>query len=117
MVGTKKEQSRRLFFCPVPKKYVTPDGFEPGKWIQEQRSKYLGLSIYEISDDRIDMLEEIGMFWKDLKNAEWDWFVGLLRECSQIKNMGRVRWEGDSEDYFFQYFLDRIKNGFVKLNV
>ena len=27
------------------------------------------------------MLEEIGMFWKDLKNAEWDWFVGLLREC------------------------------------
>lgn len=27
------------------------------------------------------MLEDIGMFWEDLKNAEWDWFVGLLREC------------------------------------
>lgn len=21
------------------------------------------------------------MFWEDIKNAEWDWFVGLLREC------------------------------------
>lgn len=34
-----------------------------------------------ISDDKIDMLEDIGMFWEDLKNAKWDWFVGLLREC------------------------------------
>lgn len=72
------EENGHLF---VPKKYVTPDGFELGKWIQDQRSRYLGLSRYEISDDRIDMLEEIGMFWEDLKNAEWDWFVGLLREC------------------------------------
>ena len=65
----------------VPQKYVTSDGFELGKWIQEQRNRYLGLSRYEISDEKIDMLEEIGMFWEDLKNAEWDWFVGLLREC------------------------------------
>lgn len=75
------EENGHLF---VPKKYVTPDGFELGKWIQEQRSRYLGLSRYEISDDRIDRLEEIGMFWEDLKNAEWDWFVGLLRECIRV---------------------------------
>lgn len=72
------EENGHLF---VPKKYVTSDGFTLGKWIWEQRDRYLGLSSYEISDDRIDMLEEIGMFWEDLKNAEWDWFVGLLREC------------------------------------
>lgn len=72
------EENGHLF---VPKKYVTSDGFDLGKWIWEQRDRYLGLSKYEISDDRIDMLEEIGMFWEDLKNAEWDWFVGLLREC------------------------------------
>lgn len=65
----------------VERKYVTSDGFELGKWIWEQRDRYLGLSQYEISDDRIDMLEDIGMFWEDLKNAQWDWFVGLLREC------------------------------------
>ena len=72
------EENGHLF---VPKKYVAPDGFELGKWIQEQRSRYLGLSRYEISDEKIDMLEDIGMFWEDLKNAKWDWFVGLLREC------------------------------------
>lgn len=72
------EENGHLF---VPKKYMTDDGFELGKWIQEQRERYLGLSQYEISDDRIDLLEDIGMFWEDLKNAEWDWFVGLLREC------------------------------------
>lgn len=24
------------------------------------------------------------MFWEDLQNAEWDWFVGLLRECIKV---------------------------------
>jgi len=72
------EENGHLF---VPKKYITDDGFALGKWIQEQRDSYLGLSRRQISDEKIDKLEEIGMFWEDLKNAEWDWFVGLLREC------------------------------------
>ncbi len=44
----------------------------------------MGLSKYEISDERIELLEDIGMFWEDLKNAEWDWFCGLLRECIRV---------------------------------
>ncbi|MCM1235160.1 MAG: helicase associated domain-containing protein [Ruminococcus flavefaciens] len=75
------EENGHLF---VHKKYITSDGFELGKWIWEQRERYLGLSKYEISDERIDMLEDIGMFWEDLKNSEWDWFVGLLRECIRV---------------------------------
>lgn len=72
------EENGHLF---VDKNYVAPDGFELGKWIHKQRDKYLGLSGYSLSDDKIEKLEDIGMFWEDLKNAEWDWFVGLLREC------------------------------------
>lgn len=75
------EENGHLF---VPKKYITSDGFELGEWIWEQRRRYLGVSSHEISDDMIDMLEDIGMFWEDLKNAEWDWFVGLLRECIRV---------------------------------
>lgn len=75
------EENGHLF---VHKKYVTSDGFTLGKWIWEQRDRYLGLSSYEISDKKIEMLEDIGMFWEDLKNAEWDWFVGLLRECIRV---------------------------------
>ena len=75
------EENGHLF---VPKKYITLDGFELGKWIWEQRNRYLGLSKYEISDERIELLEDIGMFWEDLQNAEWDWFAGLLRECIKV---------------------------------
>ncbi len=88
------EENGHLF---VPKKYITDDGFELGKWIQEQRESYLGLSRRQISDDKIDMLEEIGIFWEDLKNAEWDWFVGLLREC--IRKTGKPFVIGKSYRY------------------
>ena len=60
----------------VDRQYISPDGFELGKWIHKQREKYC-----QLSDERIEMLEDIGMFWEDIQNAEWDWFVGLLREC------------------------------------
>lgn len=75
------EENGHLF---VPKKYVTSEGAALGKWIWEQRDSYLGLSSRKISDKKIEMLEDIGMFWEDLKNAEWDWFVGLLRECIRV---------------------------------
>ena len=68
----------------VDRGYIAADGFELGEWIHKQRDRYLGLSSYTLSDDRIEMLEDIGMFWEDLKNAEWDWFVGLLRECIRV---------------------------------
>lgn len=72
------EENGHLF---VKKKEVMQNGFEIGKWVWEQREKYLGISRGKLSDEQVDMLEETGMFWEDLKNAEWDWFVGLLREC------------------------------------
>lgn len=60
----------------VDRCYISSDGFELGKWIYKQREKYC-----QLSEERIEMLEDIGMFWEDIQNAEWDWFVGLLKEC------------------------------------
>ena len=39
------------------------------------------MSQYCLSEEQIEMLEDIGMFWEDIEIAKWDWFVGLLREC------------------------------------
>lgn len=65
----------------VDRGYAACDGFELGRWLQKQRDMYLGLSQYALSDDQIELLEDIGMFWEDIELAKWDWFVGLLREC------------------------------------
>lgn len=64
----------------VDEQYMSHDRFKLGHWIEEQRKRYLGKSKHEINGEQIEMLEDIGMFWEDLENAEWDWFVGLLRE-------------------------------------
>ena len=65
----------------VDRGYIVHDGFELGRWIQIQRDMYLGMSQYCLSEEQIEMLEDIGMFWEDIEIAKWDWFVGLLREC------------------------------------
>lgn len=45
----------------VPAKYVTPDGIKLGMWIRKQRTAYKN---EDISADRIEKLESIGMIWK-----------------------------------------------------
>ena len=102
------EENGHLF---VPNKYFAPDGFALGKWIQEQRNRYLGLSRWGISDGKIDILEDIGMFWEDLQNAEWDWFVGLLREC--IRKTGKPFVIGKSYRYK-NYALGEKVSGVIK---
>lgn len=72
------EENGHLF---VRKEEITSNGFALGRWILMQRKKYLGQAKDGLSDDQIDLLEEIGMFWEDIENAKWDWFVGLLWEC------------------------------------
>lgn len=72
------EENGHLF---VRKEEITSNGFALGRWILMQRKKYLGQAKEGLSDDQIDLLEEIGMFWEDIENAKWDWFVGLLWEC------------------------------------
>lgn len=71
------EENGHLF---VPEDYVNERGTALGKWIVLQRRRGLGLESRPLNQNQIDKLEEIGMFWEDIELAEWDWFVGLLRE-------------------------------------
>ena len=47
----------------VVKRYITPSGEKLGLWIQRQRRAYLGKTGKSLSDERINLLNEIGMFW------------------------------------------------------
>lgn len=47
----------------VPCSYVCPDGYNLGQWIRSQRSARKGNSYAQITPERVEMLDKIGMVW------------------------------------------------------
>lgn len=47
----------------IAKSYVTDRGLKLGAWIQTQRKVYAGKTGYELSQEKIDALNAIGMVW------------------------------------------------------
>ena len=56
----------------VPKRYVTPDGFTLGTWINTQRLVHEGKSNGILTEDRIKKLEAIGMRWESVRDLAWE---------------------------------------------
>lgn len=52
----------------VPCSYVCPDGYKLGQWIRSQRSARKGNSYAQITPERIELLDKIGMVW-DVKKV------------------------------------------------
>ena len=51
----------------VPCSYVCPDGYKLGQWIRSQRSARKGNSYAQITPERVEMLDKIGMVWEAKK--------------------------------------------------
>lgn len=64
----------------VPKRYVTETGLQLGVWIQTQRAIYSGIGKGELSSERVEALNAIGMVWGDLLEATWNEAWELARE-------------------------------------
>lgn len=64
----------------VPKRYVTETGLQLGVWIQTQRAIYSGSGKGELSPERAEALNAIGMVWGDLLEATWNEAWELARE-------------------------------------
>ena len=52
----------------VPCSYVCPDGYKLGQWIRSQRSTRKGNSYAQITPERVELLDKIGMIW-DVKKV------------------------------------------------
>lgn len=52
----------------VPCSYVCPDGYNLGQWIHSQRSARKGNLYAQITPERIELLDKIGMIW-DVKKV------------------------------------------------
>ena len=67
----------------VSTKYITPDGYSLGAWLQTQRRVYSGKIAGELSKDRIAMLDNLGMRWDSFADVSWDKY---FTACSEYAN-------------------------------
>ena len=56
----------------VPSRYRTEDGCWLGKWIQTQRRIRAGESYNTLTEERIQLLDDIGMVWTNIHDAAWE---------------------------------------------
>lgn len=67
----------------VPKRYVTETGMQLGVWIQTQRAIYSGTGKGELSEERVEALNAIGMVWGNLLDTLWNDAYELAQEYYQ----------------------------------
>lgn len=56
----------------VPSHYRTEDGYSLGRWIQTQRQVRAGKTYGTLTEERIQLLDAIGMVWDGVRDAAWD---------------------------------------------
>lgn len=63
----------------VPSRYITPDGYKLGRWIERQRAIYNGNTKItgSLCLDQIAALNAIGMVWKLESRYTWDFWLKL----------------------------------------
>jgi len=64
----------------VPTKYVSPDGFKLGAWINRMRKRYAKQGNYAaLSEEQIGRLESLGMQWGNRIDRQWDIHYEIAR--------------------------------------
>lgn len=56
----------------VTKRYVTPDGYTLGSWINTQRLVRAGKVNGKLTDKQIEKLDRIGMRWDSIRDLSWE---------------------------------------------
>ncbi|MCD8074956.1 MAG: Helicase associated domain protein [Lachnospiraceae bacterium] len=63
----------------VPYRYVTEDGYNLGNWIYNQRKIRKGEAAGSLSEERIRMLDSIGMRWEAANDRTWERYYAAAR--------------------------------------
>lgn len=65
----------------VPSTYTTPDGYKLGRWLVTQRRRYFKKGQEtDLTQDRIEALEKLGVSWELRDNKSWDeWYEEAYR--------------------------------------
>lgn len=68
----------------MSKNYKTENGESLGHFIQCKRSAYNGIGKWKITQEEIDLLNQIGMEWRGVIEGWWDYKLKILKEYLQI---------------------------------
>ena len=63
----------------VPTKYETKDGIKLGYWVSVQRKAYKEEGTCKITEDQIQLLNDLGMKW-EIKKETWDDYYSALKK-------------------------------------
>lgn len=55
----------------VPNHYIAPGGYALGGWLERQRRIYTGKEQGSLTDERIRLLDELGMRWESVSDLSW----------------------------------------------
>ena len=67
----------------VPRRYVTESGMQLGAWVQAQRAIFNGKGCGELSLERVEALNAIGMEWGNTLDSAWNDTWKLAQEYYQ----------------------------------
>ena len=56
----------------IARRYVTPDGYTLGSWINTQRLVRAGKANGKLTDKQIEKLDRIGMRWDGIRDLNWE---------------------------------------------
>lgn len=72
----------------VPKRYITPEGYALGSWLDTQRKVYGGKTAGKLTESQIKKLDELGMRWGDRSSDAWETYYRAL--CEYKKENGNL---------------------------
>lgn len=62
----------------VPKRYITPEGYALGSWLDTQRKVFGGKIPGRLTESQIRKLDRLGMRWGDLLSETWEVYYQAL---------------------------------------
>ena len=78
----------------VPSHYCTEDGYSLGRWIQTQRQVRAGKTYGTLTEERIQLLDAIGMVWDGVRIAAWE--KALLEARAYYMQHGDLNVKADT---------------------
>ena len=82
----------------VALRYITPEGYTLGFWIQTQRRVRRGVIKGVLTPTQIQLLDQLGMRWESVTDRNWERYYSAAKKYSEEHGDLLVPWKYVTED-------------------